>query len=126
MIGFAKKTEVKVHKIGKLGRDRNASAETFQPFGDLKLSIFTLFYTIRNRYVLTTLYLKFLLAFFPSREFLSTGRQLVCLQSQISRDGRAVTSRWPESSGKSIVSHFLSAQAQVHHSLLMSRILTAL
>ena len=29
-----------------------------------------------------------------------------------------MTSRWPESSGKSIVSHFLSAQAQVHHSLL--------
>ena len=74
MIGFAKKTEVKVHKIRKLGRDRNASALTFQPFGGLKLSIFRLFYTIRNRYALTTLYLKFLLAFFPSREFLSHGK----------------------------------------------------
>ena len=30
-----------------------------------------------------------------------------------------MTSRWPESSGKSNVKHFLSAQAQVHHSLLL-------
>ena len=43
-------------------------------FSILAISIFRLFYTVRNRYVLTTLYLKFVLGFFPSREFLSRGK----------------------------------------------------